>query len=194
MNIVTDELDAALCSSLLLTCHQLHKETVSYFYSANAFLLVLNDPQFCPQEYYQGTKVLLKRLRSVQDLRLEIGNIWRTKEKGVDAEEHVHVAPPLMREQMGWFVETLESAGEGRSGQLMGTLVILDRVRSLGGNEIMPDVVRARRQMLMSMLQPLVERIRFIRIETIRDDEMHRVAQLEVPTVTVCLYRFWERR
>ena len=113
LNIARNLVDRPL-HGLIRSCRQLYFETLDYYYANNTFLLSLLRPP-------EATPKLLRHLSYVQHLQLEIGDLT------LSLPLRIFCLPLHTQRRYDWFLKTLRQAKRGQEGQLLKTLVAIDR-------------------------------------------------------------------
>ena len=154
--MVRDDMDGPLKNSLFHVCQDIYREVFQYHYSVNTFVLDLSDPAYAPNRFVNGTKSILKYLRRLRTLRLIIGDSSSVNYDPCALSEYA-------REQLGWFVRSLGQANGGREGLWLRNLVVMDHCEPSIPKEITQRMLergKKRRDVLVSLLQPLRNKIR----------------------------------
>lgn len=162
INIVRDDMDGPLRTSLFRVCRDVFHEAFDYYYSTYTFLLDLTDPLYAPNRFVKGTKDVLKYLRRVQTLQLAIADAFPLGADPCALSEYA-------REQFDWFLTTLREANENHEGLWLRKLIVLDHCEISASKEITPKAVERgekRRDVFVPRLEPFKSRIRDIRIES----------------------------
>lgn len=190
INIVRDDMDRPLRTTLLRVCRNIYLEVVDYYHSTSTFLLDLADPAYAPNRFVNGTNgPLLKYLRRAQNLQLVVGDAH-----GFPRNEDPCALSDYAREQLDWFYRTLREANGDHEGCWLTNLIVQDRFETRIPKEItekLRERGERRREALVLLLEPVRGRIRSnLRIESralSRVREYDRMNEVEIGTMAALL-------
>lgn len=189
INIVRDDMDRPLRTTLLRVCRSIYLEVVDYYHSTNTFLLDLTEPAYAPNRFVNGTNgPLLKYIRRVQTLQLIIGDSFPLNEDPYALSDYA-------REQVDWFCRTLREANENHEGYWLTNLIVLDHFETRIPKEItrkLRERGEKRRETLILLLEPVRNRVGSnLRIESralSRVREYDRRNEMVIGTITAAVH------
>ena len=114
VNVASALIEKPLRDGVVRSCRQMYYEALDYYYANNTFFLSLLRPPEC-------TPQLLRHLSHAQHLQVEIGDLVLSP---TDRAFFLHVHT---QRRCDWFLKTLRQAKRDSRGNILKTLVAIDR-------------------------------------------------------------------